>query len=197
MFVIDENSSEVGGSKFINVTPETCVAKNRFLVDIVVDTDAGFMDVFIKDRYEKTAKKRYYIPALGKSYIDTEERLKSETSKLVGILTNLSRTVCGEDYKSKPATTLNEFVSNVVGDIKRTPGWNSKEYYFKVVLDKNNFPTLPGYSPVMKPATLTLDEVKAAGLIVKENDKVVRTATVTPTPTEDKPVDISTDKLPF
>jgi len=196
MYVIDENVSEVGGGKFIKVSAETCVDSGRFLDAIEFDAEKLFLDVLVKDATGKTAKKRYFLPKLGGMYTETQEKYDAKAKSIVSLITNISRTILGDDVKLS-GTSLEDLVSKAVTAIKKT-AFQNKEVWCKVILDAKNFPTLPNVSPVMYPATLTKEQVTAKGLRYTPGvyDKVVNSEQ--PTPTEEVPATKpKSDDLPF
>ena len=62
----DENTSEVGGSKFIDVTPETAIAEGRFVKEIKFVEAEGdknaYFEVIVEDKFGKTANRRWFEP---------------------------------------------------------------------------------------------------------------------------------------
>lgn len=182
-YSINEDLNVVSTSKFIGVTAETCVDKNRFFDDFIIDFDKKFLDIIVRDSSGVTAKKRYFFPELGKGFIKDAETLKKEEQKLLKIIGNIAKEFFGDDYKSPAADSLIDLTSKVVNEIKlKLSDWKSREMWIKVVLDKNNFSTLPSYSPICRKASESKDDVLKYGLkVIPLFDKTVQTA-ITPTP---------------
>lgn len=188
MIGFNENTSEVGGGKFIDVTKETAIRGGRFIQSITVGDYEGqpYLDVVVVDREEKTANKRFFEPKEGGTYTDTPEKFTKETNKLLKVTANLVRRFKGEKAVLAGAT-WKEYFENVKKAVEETPGWNKKELRVKVILragknkdgDIGYYPTLPGYAPVFEDITIPISETK---LRVGQYDMVVVPQGVTPDP---------------
>lgn len=168
----NEETPEGSQSKFIDVTPEKSIAGGRFLNDISVsDAESGdcYLNVEIRDKDNKTANRRFYEPKIG-GFVKNEDDLKKAQNKIVGIGANIVRRYKGEQASISGAN-WREFFNNIVTAVKNTSDWDKKEIRAKVVLNKDNFPTLPGYPPIFEDISIPTSESK---LRLTEYDNVVK-----------------------
>ena len=168
----DENTSEVGGSKFIDVTPETAIAEGRFVKEIKFVEAEGdknaYFEVVVEDKFGKTANKRWYEPNVDGTYVKNEADLKKAVEKFNKVIANLSRRFLGESYKPQGVTDFKSLCNIVIRDIGEK--YANKELRIKVILNKDDFPTLPAYAPIFEDITVPANQTK---LQITKYDNVV------------------------
>jgi hypothetical protein len=166
MIEINESTSEIGGGKYINIDPETAISEGRYLKSLEVgklDNGNCYLDVVIRDNQDKIANRRYFEPSMG-GWVDSEEKLKKETNKLIKVITNLIRRFRGNTAKVS-GNTWEEVFNNVKALITGTPGWQALEMRVKLILkevdingDTVYLPTLPGYAPIFEDTSVSIEK---------------------------------------
>jgi len=165
---------------FIQVTKETAIAAGRFIKELSAGTtDNGYeyLDVIVEDDKEASAKKRYFKPVMG-DILKTKVELENAESKFSRVVANISRRFLGESYTLPKMPTFLEFVNKIIADIGDK--YKDVELRVKVVLDKNNFPTLPNYAPIFELASVPQGESKLKIASFDKVESTGRASTVEP-----------------
>lgn len=177
----DGNTSiESTGGKYINITPENAVSKGRFIKELSFNSEDNYLEVVIENSEGQTASKRYYTPQKG-GFIKTDEDLEKATTKLVKIIANIVRLYCPKDTAIE-GETFKELCEASIKKINEVnPEFSKKELWVKLIYNNKDFTTLPGYAPIALPASLSEEEVKKYGLVIRpEYNDVVEKAPVVP-----------------
>lgn len=165
-FTAETKEQEV--SKFIQVTPETAIATGRFIKDLKYEDNNGnpYFEVTVINKENQTANHRWYQPKIDGTIIKTQEELDKKISQFNGVMANLSRRFLGENYVPQGVTSFETFCKRIIADIGNK--YINKELRIKVVLNKNNYPVLPNYSPIFEDIT-----TNPSKLSITKYDKVV------------------------
>lgn len=169
---ISKDTVEIGGGKFIQVDRTTAISTGRYLENIeygVTDNGNKFIEVTVREKDGKTASRKYFEPTIDGNYVKTEEELEKVGNKFNTLMANLTRRFLGDNYVVENVSSFEEYCKRIAADIKRVPGWDKKEMRVKVVLNKDDYPTLPGYAPAFEDASVPLAESK---LKIGQYDKV-------------------------
>lgn len=146
------------------------LVENTEMVEIEfypAEGDSGaYLGVEETDAEEKKINKRFYEPRMG-SYVKTDADLKKAVIKFNKVLANLARKFLGEQYTMQGAS-FQEVCEKVITDIGNK--YVGVKLRTKVILNTNNFPTLPGYAPIWELMTVPLKDTK---LGITSYDKVV------------------------
>jgi hypothetical protein len=166
----DESTVESSGSKFIQVTPETAIATGRFIKELKFEENEGnpYIEISVVNVQGQTANRRYYAPKIDGTYTKTEEDLKKAVVKFNSLMANLSRRFLGESYKPAGVADFSSLCKVIIKDIGTK--YVNKELRVKVILNKDNFPTLPAYAPVFEDVATVPSK-----LVINKVDNVVST----------------------
>jgi hypothetical protein len=165
-FTAETKEQEV--SKFIQVTPETAIATGRFIKDLKYEDNNGnpYFEVTVINKENQTANHRWYQPKIDGTIIKTQEELDKKISQFNGVMANLSRRFLGENYVPQGVTSFETLCKRIIADIGNK--YINKELRIKVVLNKNNYPVLPNFSPIFEDIT-----TNPSKLSITKYDKVV------------------------
>ena len=157
-----ETQETTSNSKFIQVTPETAIATGRFIKEMKFEENGGnpYFEIIVSNKEDQTANRRYYEPKIDGTYVQDEAGLKKAAAKFNGVMANIARRFLGDAYVTQGVTSFESLCKKVIADIG-TKHIN-KELRVKVILNKENYPTLPGYSPIFEnietnPSKLKID----------------------------------------
>lgn len=165
-FTAETKEQEV--SKFIQVTPETAIATGRFIKDLKYEDNNGnpYFEVTVINKENQTANHRWYQPKIDGTIIKTQEELDKKISQFNGVMANLSRRFLGENYVPQGVTSFETLCKKIIADIGNK--YINKELRIKVILNKNNYPVLPNFSPIFEDIT-----TNPSKLSITKYDKVV------------------------
>lgn len=170
MYGIDESTSEIGGSNFIDVTPETAIKSGRFLtkLEFVEGERGSYLEVEVSERNGKKANRRYYEPKIDGTIVKNKEDLKREITKFSRVVTNIARRYLAKDYKVEDTSSFKAFCQKFISDMSAV-NYAQKPVKVKVVLNNAGYPTLPGYPPIMEDISVPDD---SSMLSITRFDKV-------------------------
>lgn len=158
-----ETTETTEGGKFIRVVDEeSAIQEGRFIESIEVGDAANgnaYLQVNIVDKEGKTANKRFFEPSLGQ-YIESDEALDKADQKLIKVVANLLRRFRGEGVSTPTLGSWKEMFEHVKKEVEGTTGWQNKELRIKLILNKEDFPTLPGYAPIFEDISVPKDQSK-------------------------------------
>ena len=156
-----ETKEQSSVSRFIQVTPETAIATGRFIKELKFEDNNGnpYFEIVVVNKEGQTANHRYYEPKMDGNIVKTQEELTKKASQFNGIMANLSRRFLGENYVPQGVTSFETLCKKVIADIGNK--YINKELRIKIVLNKNNYPVLPNFSPIFEdiatnPSKLTI-----------------------------------------
>lgn len=174
-----ETKEQLEVSKFIQVTPETAIATGRFIKDLKYEDNSGnpYFEVTVINKENQTANHRWYQPKIDGTIIKTQEELDKKVSQFNGVMANLSRRFLGENYVPQGVTSFETLCRKIIADIGNK--YINKELRIKVILNKNNYPVLPNFSPIFEDIT-----TNPSKLSITKYDKVV---------SDYKPLDVKPD----
>lgn len=178
--ITTETSEETQGSKFIPInSEEDSIQENRYLKELEVgenDQDGqavSYFQVVVRDSEDRTANKRYFEPRIDGRFINTEEDLAKADQKLLKVLANLIRRFKGDQAETPQVSNWKDMFTQTKRIIEETSGWEKVNLRVKVILNKDDFPTLPGYAPIFENATTPKSESKLK-VMPEYNDRVVK-----------------------
>jgi hypothetical protein len=197
----NENTSEKAASKFIAVSPETAIADDRFIHKIETgqnDQGQAWLQVEVVDSNGSIANKRWFEPQMG-GFVDTVEKLKSESDKVNRVVANIVRRFKGEQFVITGAATWKQYFDKVVEAVTTTANWDKKQLRCIVVngktTDKGTFPTLPNFAPIFEDLSVPRTQTKLK--ITKYHDvreiAFTPSTTTAPVPDGDMPLPAGSD----
>lgn len=154
----------------MSITEDNAIDTGRFLNRVeyrCTDADVEFFTIEIIDREGFTARKSYFKPEIGKGFIKDEEELQKQQQKFSRVMKNLMFVLHGSDFETGQVSGFKEFCDIIRENI--THSMMKKEMRVKVVLDKDNRPTLPNYPLIFEDANVSPEDSK---LRILEYDKV-------------------------
>jgi len=171
------NQTSESSSNFIQVDVTSAIAAGRFIKDLSIgkgESGNPYFEVTIVDRTGATAARRYFEPTIDGNYIKDQKDLDKTVKKLNAVIANLARRFRGETYVTAPTDSFESYIQAVIKDIKSVTGWDKKELRIKVILNTQDYPTLPSYAPIFEDAAVPLAESK---LKITRFDRVTGDAT--------------------
>ena len=169
---VNQNTSE-STSNFIQVDLVSAIATGRFIKELSIgkgESGNPYFEVVVVDKTGATANRRYFEPAIDGNYVKDQKDLQKAVAKLNGVIANLARKFRGEDYVTTGTDSFESYIQTVIKDIKSVAGWEKKELRIKLILNTQDYPTLPSYAPIFEDAALPLAESK---IRITRYDKVV------------------------
>jgi hypothetical protein len=197
------------GKSFPIVINETnAIARGRYInrLEYRQSDKAEWFTIEVRDRAGNTARKSYFAPKKN-AWIKTDEDLAKEQGKFSRVIKNLTDTVLSRSYETGEVASFKEFCNKVISDIGKA--YVDKELRVKLVLDKENRPTLPKFAPMFEDPIMVADsetklvvtqwdKVKPSEIAMDEDKPTVAPdMTLEKTKTGEKPEGDGLDGLPF
>ena len=128
---------------------------NNVMLKEVAFNDEGdnhFMEITMEDKEGRTVNRRYFDPS------NDRYDVAKAVNKFNKVCKNLATKFLGDDFEMEGAKSFKAFVNNFAKAMK--PHFGTGNLRVKVILNKGDFPTLPGYAPIFESMEVTPAESK-------------------------------------
>ena len=188
------------------INAKNAIARGRYLHKLEYKSGDTYelFTIEVIDKENGTARKSYFNPEKSmQAFAKEPEYIKKQQGKFNSVIGSLTSALLGSEYETGQVSNFKEFCEKIMADIPKS--LFRKELRVKVVLDKQDRPTLPPFGAIFEDCSVVSDA--DSKLEIRDPwDKVEPSGEVAPAVAMDKdplpsklanPMEESDDDLPF